>query len=824
MHRILGSTDMGRPSLDYLWYPPEERVVDEPTPVTSDASIVAQVRHEAAVERGEIIKIDDKDSESEDEEKSPEMTTAEVMKLCCTHKTACLSKGDLTQSMELSRALRQFRGNIQREETKNARQLTLSEAWGASLNNPPTLCIMSYPTVTSFLHGELLEKIKHKARGREQSITEWSAAMSTIRRFSTFGSLITLLNWKNSLTSTFITSSNALQQLQGIFQVDDSTRAKCEFNVVAPCAIWAWDFWVRSSISFRAYKEKLGPGFPRRRGWSGIVVRNETSDWIELRTQQRGLVHPQGTARSGTDSEAIAVSDVEWGTHHLDQVFFSHSDARRHEHVIKWRRSHKLEPRPNQEDPRRRPSVCPGLSREWGDEGKRFKLGSGRFGHARKAAEVLQKEGSAPARFRSPVIKNRKSSEGATVIDAGRRIKFRLANLKFGPSTIASRSFVAVSCSILSRKGFRLFCCFLAQEMRHLRRCNVIGIAVAARFLGDMPDLPPKQIQHPYNQTVAWEITFNTFRRVRGSESLEGCNWKIKPRKHPEAVLDLNREVKIGSPPYAGAGTVYRTQSPPTINVPVPGNRDEKIEPDRSSIRRSPTRGTNRKTPRTTRLFSTQPIQTDEPLPNIVQTGQLTDSHTATAALRSRNSSKKKSKMLVRIAWAQARRCEFQSCWNSPSPNIRYVTRSVDSETAIIAQDLDQHSAPRDSGAVVEHSNSPRDGVFHHGLKAIEGTLNCDFFSITLNEILWHASSSATGPRIICGAGLRLESLVFSVLRSRRRRGAMKTPRKESRRMKVPFGESGRISPWLVRPGPRREGSVDDHDKKASKERKEFRW
>ncbi|KAJ7671860.1 hypothetical protein B0H17DRAFT_1141401 [Mycena rosella] len=124
----------GRPSLDYLWYPPEERVVDEPTPVTSDASIVAQVRHEAAVERGEIIKIDDKDSESEDEEKSPEMTTAEVMKLCCTHKTACLSKGDLTQSMELSRALRQFRGNIQREETKNARQLTLSEAWGASLN------------------------------------------------------------------------------------------------------------------------------------------------------------------------------------------------------------------------------------------------------------------------------------------------------------------------------------------------------------------------------------------------------------------------------------------------------------------------------------------------------------------------------------------------------------------------------------------------------------------------------------------------------------------------------------------------------------------
>ncbi|KAJ7677205.1 hypothetical protein B0H17DRAFT_1139845 [Mycena rosella] len=131
MHRLLGSTDMkvgtlityhcrhpvdvlcpintlvkseqtfflpqkGRPSLDDLLDLPEEHVIDEPTPATSDASIVAQVWHEAGVERGEIIEMDDKDSESEDEEKSPEMTTAEVMKLCRTLETVCLSKGDST--------------------------------------------------------------------------------------------------------------------------------------------------------------------------------------------------------------------------------------------------------------------------------------------------------------------------------------------------------------------------------------------------------------------------------------------------------------------------------------------------------------------------------------------------------------------------------------------------------------------------------------------------------------------------------------------------------------------------------------------------------
>ncbi|KAJ6586675.1 hypothetical protein B0H10DRAFT_1961637 [Mycena sp. CBHHK59/15] len=91
-------------------------------------TIVAYVRHEEAVARGEVIEVDDSDEEEEDE--SQDIGTAEVLKLCQTLEKVCLSKGDPEQSMELTRALRIFRGHVKREELLNSRQMTLAEAWG----------------------------------------------------------------------------------------------------------------------------------------------------------------------------------------------------------------------------------------------------------------------------------------------------------------------------------------------------------------------------------------------------------------------------------------------------------------------------------------------------------------------------------------------------------------------------------------------------------------------------------------------------------------------------------------------------------------------
>ncbi|KAJ7861116.1 hypothetical protein B0H14DRAFT_2576258 [Mycena olivaceomarginata] len=109
------------PSIDDLLDPPEERYVEEGREFSEDADIVAFVRHEEAVARGEIIEVDSDDEDEVEDDPAPEMGTADV----------CLTKGDPTQSFELSQALRLFRGHVQREVVLNARQTTLEESWGS---------------------------------------------------------------------------------------------------------------------------------------------------------------------------------------------------------------------------------------------------------------------------------------------------------------------------------------------------------------------------------------------------------------------------------------------------------------------------------------------------------------------------------------------------------------------------------------------------------------------------------------------------------------------------------------------------------------------
>ncbi|KAJ7855256.1 hypothetical protein B0H14DRAFT_2579396 [Mycena olivaceomarginata] len=94
----------GMPSIDDLLDPPEERYVDEGHQFTGDDDIVAYVRHEEAGVRGEIIEVEGSDDE-EGEESSPEMGLVNVLKLCATLEKFCLTKGDPTQSMELSQAV-----------------------------------------------------------------------------------------------------------------------------------------------------------------------------------------------------------------------------------------------------------------------------------------------------------------------------------------------------------------------------------------------------------------------------------------------------------------------------------------------------------------------------------------------------------------------------------------------------------------------------------------------------------------------------------------------------------------------------------------------
>ena len=82
------------PTLEEILDPVEEQVLRE-SPYTfedGDAGIVAEVRREEAITKGEIIEVD---SDSEDEEKVPDMSKADISNLCLQ-----LEKVSLTSDME----------------------------------------------------------------------------------------------------------------------------------------------------------------------------------------------------------------------------------------------------------------------------------------------------------------------------------------------------------------------------------------------------------------------------------------------------------------------------------------------------------------------------------------------------------------------------------------------------------------------------------------------------------------------------------------------------------------------------------------------------
>ncbi|KAJ7850778.1 hypothetical protein B0H14DRAFT_2581769 [Mycena olivaceomarginata] len=121
----------GRLSIDELLDPADEREIGQalyelPAEVSD---IIAQVVHEEAVARGDVMDVDEDDDET-DAEDGPELSSTAIIDICRTLEKVCLAKGDPTASMVLANNLRQFRGQIQKEAATNARQITLGEAWG----------------------------------------------------------------------------------------------------------------------------------------------------------------------------------------------------------------------------------------------------------------------------------------------------------------------------------------------------------------------------------------------------------------------------------------------------------------------------------------------------------------------------------------------------------------------------------------------------------------------------------------------------------------------------------------------------------------------
>ena len=115
-------------SIDDLISPIEEKESLEDSPHAfpgGDHEIVGQVRHEIQVQNGEVIEVDDDDSDDEgnlDINVSHRDTIDLVTKL----KRLSIKFGG-SSTLELTRQLRKFRGFLHHEELLNAKQRSLEE-------------------------------------------------------------------------------------------------------------------------------------------------------------------------------------------------------------------------------------------------------------------------------------------------------------------------------------------------------------------------------------------------------------------------------------------------------------------------------------------------------------------------------------------------------------------------------------------------------------------------------------------------------------------------------------------------------------------------
>ena len=117
------------PSLDELIQPPEEEQVEDPDVCPdNDEDFIASVDCDVAIEHGEIIE-DESDSDKDDM-RMPDRSNAEVMELCQMLEGACIDRlGEVDGAPTVLRAIRRFRGHLQKAQIANARQTTLDHFW-----------------------------------------------------------------------------------------------------------------------------------------------------------------------------------------------------------------------------------------------------------------------------------------------------------------------------------------------------------------------------------------------------------------------------------------------------------------------------------------------------------------------------------------------------------------------------------------------------------------------------------------------------------------------------------------------------------------------
>jgi hypothetical protein len=93
-----------------------------------DSAIVAEVQHQMAVEWGDIMEVDSDDEELTQSRAAP-IPCSEIIQICKKLETICISESNADTSLDLTRLLRKFRGELRQKKLANAKQMTLDGFW-----------------------------------------------------------------------------------------------------------------------------------------------------------------------------------------------------------------------------------------------------------------------------------------------------------------------------------------------------------------------------------------------------------------------------------------------------------------------------------------------------------------------------------------------------------------------------------------------------------------------------------------------------------------------------------------------------------------------
>ena len=120
------------PTMEDLIQPPEERDGDvEEIEACDEVEIVAEIKRRISIESGEIIEVEsDSDADAEDDP-FPDIALADAIAMCEKLEKACITLGyaDGDMGLTLPQELRHFRGYLRQRESRNAKQITLTELW-----------------------------------------------------------------------------------------------------------------------------------------------------------------------------------------------------------------------------------------------------------------------------------------------------------------------------------------------------------------------------------------------------------------------------------------------------------------------------------------------------------------------------------------------------------------------------------------------------------------------------------------------------------------------------------------------------------------------